>query len=128
GHIDRADFGMGHGGTDEGEVEDAGQVEIVDVARPAEEDLRVLDPADGVAQQGSGGSHGRAGYGTGPATSTGVLLRRTGVAKERRLLRSLAGDGAVPLDHELRHRVDGKGHGKRPSPSPPRQVSGSFVP
>ena len=42
---------MGHGGADEDEVENTGEVEVVDVVGPPEEHVGVLDPADGLTEQ-----------------------------------------------------------------------------
>lgn len=64
GAIHGADLGVGHRGPDEDEVEDAGNVEVVDIGGPAEEHLGVLDAADGITQEGSGGSHARGAYGS----------------------------------------------------------------
>jgi hypothetical protein len=56
---------MGGRRADEGQVEDAGQIEVVDEGRPAEQDVGVLeDPADGVAENGSGTGHDRRAYGS----------------------------------------------------------------
>src|SRR5581483_2024970 len=55
--VDRTQLGVGHGRADKDEVQNAGDVEVVDIGGPPEEDVGVLDPADGVAQQRSGGSH-----------------------------------------------------------------------
>jgi hypothetical protein len=57
GGIDSPKFGVGHRRPNEDEVEHTRDFEVVDIVRPSEEDVGVLDSADGIAQQRSVGRH-----------------------------------------------------------------------
>ncbi len=68
GHLDRPHLGMGQGRPDEDEMEDARNVEVVDERRPSEENVGVLDPPDGVAENRSGPAHAHRAYGAAAVT------------------------------------------------------------